>query len=169
MTTRQLIISGPRAAARPAPTPVDDARRYTIALPPGLTLLNSNQRPHHHKRATITAVLRGAVVTVVTADRDLSAELRAARPGPLLQRAHVLGVLHPPTAGRRDPANWYPSFKAAVDGLVDARILEDDDDLHLLGPDMRLGSKVKGSQLVLHVLELQPGAQWPELPEAVTR
>jgi crossover junction endodeoxyribonuclease RusA len=83
--------------------------------------------------------------------------LAAAGPGPLFQRAHVLGVLHPPAGGRRDPANWYPSMKAAVDGIVDARVLEDDDHTRLLGPDMRLGEKRKGGQIVLVVRGLAPG------------
>ncbi|MFD0889967.1 hypothetical protein ACFQ08_35955, partial [Streptosporangium algeriense] len=73
---------------------------------------------------------------------------------PALQRAHVFGILHPATRGRRDPANWYPSFKAAIDGLVDAGVLVDDDDRHLVGPDMRIGPVVKGGQLQLLVIEL---------------
>lgn len=166
MTGRLLVAGGHHAATPPALAA--EPRRYTIALPPGLKLINSNQRPHHHKRASITKELRGAAMEAVTGDRALMAALAAAKPGPLLQRAHILGVLHPPTAGRRDPANWYPSFKAAVDGLVDAGLLDDDDHTRLLGPDMRLGSKVKSGQLVLHVLELGPGVQWPELPAAVT-
>jgi len=171
MIGRQNIISGPRAAT-PAPTPArtNDPRRYTIALKPGLRLLNTNHRPHHHERARITATLRAAATVAVTADRALTAALCAAKPGPLLQRAHVLAVLHPPKNGRRDPANWYPSFKAAVDGaLVDTGLIEDDDHTHLLGPDMRLGPKVTGGQLVLHITELAPGEDWPELPAAVTR
>lgn len=169
MTPRQLIIGGHRPAPAPVTTGAGTPRRYTIALEPGLKLLNANQRPHHRKRAEITRELRGAAVRAVTENRDLTAALEAAKPGPLLERAHILAILHPPTSGRRDPANWYPSFKAAVDGLVDAGLLEDDDHTRLLGPDMRLGDKVKGGQLVLHVLELEPGEEWPALPAAVTR
>lgn len=142
-------------------------RRYTITLPAGLKLLNANDRPHHTKRAEITRGLRIATVLAIAKTTALAADLKAAKPGPLLERAHILGVLHPPTNGRRDPANWYPSFKAAVDGLIDAGLLEDDDHTHVLGPDMRLGPKAKGGQIVLHVLELEPGTQWPELPEQV--
>ncbi len=48
----------------------------------------------------------------------------------------------------RDPANWYPSFKAPIDGLTDKKrkgqvlavgVLSDDSDEHVVGPDMRLG------------------------------
>lgn len=160
MSTRLLIAGGHRPAATGRP----GARRYTIALTPGLQLLNANQRPHFQKRRTLTAALRGAAMEAATEHPQLMADLAAAKPGPLLQRAHILGVYHPPTAGRRDPANWYPSFKAAVDGLVDAGLFEDDDHEHVLGPDMRLGAKVKQGQIVLHVTELAPGEDWPELP-----
>lgn len=160
-----LLVAGGHRPTTATPT---GPRRYTIALKPGLELLNANQRPHFHKRAAITSALRGGAMEAATEHRQLMADLAAAKPGPLLQRAHILGVLHPPTAGRRDPANWYPTFKAAVDGLVDAGLLEDDDHEHVLGPDMRLGHKVKDGQIVLHVTELALGEDWPAIPEAVT-
>lgn len=116
-------------------------RRFRVALPPRLLLLNSNQRLHHHRRADITRVLRRAAWA---ASRDL----------PALERAHIVGVLHPEDRQRRDPANWYPSFKACVDGLVDQGVLEDDDHTRVVGPDMRIGHVVSGSRLVLHVREL---------------
>jgi crossover junction endodeoxyribonuclease RusA len=122
---------------------------YTIALPAGLRLLNANQRPHHRVRHEVTKELRAAAHEAVSEHTDLMAALAAAKPGPLFQRAHVLGILRPPSARRADPANWYPSFKAAVDGLVDAGLLDDDDHTRLVGPDMRLGPKAKGGQLVL--------------------
>ncbi|MBP8536113.1 hypothetical protein [Streptomyces sp. MK37H] len=155
-----------QAPARPVPAPAgaDPApRTYTVTLKTGLKLLNANQRPHYRQRAERTAALRAAAMEAVSESPALMTALAAAKPQPLFQRAHILGVLHPPTNGRRDPANWYPSFKAAVDGLVDAGLLEDDDHTRVLGPDMRLGSVVKGGQLVLHIRELAPGEQWPDL------
>ncbi|MFJ4434581.1 hypothetical protein [Streptomyces sp. NPDC088923] len=128
-------------------------RRFTIELPAGLPLLNSNRRPHHHERHTKTRALRTAAHEAVMANPDLVAALAAAKPGPLFTKVHVLGILRPRTAGRADPANWYPSFKAAVDGLVDAGLVDDDDHHHLLGPDMRLGEKTRGGQLVLVVTD----------------
>ncbi|WP_432184887.1 hypothetical protein [Streptomyces tendae] len=141
-----------------ATTAAGPSRPYVIALPAGLPLLNSNQRKHHHEVRRITAKLRAAAMEAVADSPALMGALAAAKPGPLFQRAHILGVFHPPTAGRRrDPANWYGSFKAAVDGIVDAGLLEDDDHTRLLGPDMRLGPVVKGGQLVLVVRGLAPG------------
>jgi hypothetical protein len=36
----------------------------------------------------------------------------------------------------RDVANWYPTVKAALDGIVDAGFLDDDDTTHVDGPHM---------------------------------
>lgn len=155
----------PEAPAAPAAA---GTRPYVIELPAGLKLLNSNQRPHHRVRHELTKYLRAAVTEAVSECPALVEALAAARPRALFERAHVLGVLHPPKDDRRDPANWYPSFKAAVDGIVDAGLLADDDHTRLLGPDMRLGAKRKGGQIVLVIRGLGPGED-PLGYRAVTR
>ncbi|MEU6475360.1 hypothetical protein ABZ858_00445 [Streptomyces sp. NPDC047017] len=139
----------------PAPEPADwfeglPGRRFRVALPPRLLLLNSNQRLHHHKRAELTRVLRRAAWA-------------ASRKVPHLERAHIIGVLHPEDRQRRDPANWYPSFKACLDGVVDQGVLDDDDHTRVVGPDMRLGEVVTGSRLVLHIRELAAAETVAEL------
>lgn len=116
-------------------------RTFTVTLPVGLRLFTSNQRLHWRTRAKVTKAIRGAA-------------MEAAFGLPELQRAHVTAVLHPHDKRRRDPANWYPAVKAAVDGIVDAGVLEDDDATRLIGPDMRLGRVVRGTQLVLHIQEV---------------
>src|SRR6185437_12739208 len=74
---------------------------------------------------------------------------------PPLQRAHVRAEYQPPDNRRRDPANFYPSFKACIDGLVDVKVLPDDDAAHLDGPDMRLGELFPPhGRLVLVITEL---------------
>lgn len=145
----------PLQPQRPAAATTDwfdgmPGRRFRVALPPRLLLLNSNQRLHHHRRADITRVLRRAAWA---ASREL----------PALERAHIIGVLHPQDRQRRDPANWYPSFKACVDGLVDQGVLEDDDHTRVVGPDMRIGHVLSGSRLVLHVRELTTDEPTAEL------
>jgi crossover junction endodeoxyribonuclease RusA len=129
-------------------------RYYTIHLPVGLELLNSNQRLHRAVRSRMTASIRAAAMRACSEDDTMRAALVAAGDAPLLQRAYILGVLHPASRRRADPANWYPSFKAAVDGLVDAGVLEDDDHSHLVGPDMRIGPVVRGARLTLFVQEI---------------
>jgi crossover junction endodeoxyribonuclease RusA len=64
---------------------------------------------------------------------------------PHMERALIICELHWFISRRRDPANWAPTAKAIVDGLVDARVLDDDDHKHCLGPDMRTGSRPLGT------------------------
>jgi len=142
---------------RPAATTAAGPRPYVIALPAGLRLINSNHRINRHDRARMTKKIREAAFEAVSECPALMKALAAATPGPLFQRAHILGVVHPGSNRRADPANLYPSFKAAVDGLVDAGLFEDDDHTRVVGPDMRLGRVVKKGQLVLVVSGLEPG------------
>ncbi|WP_327413836.1 hypothetical protein [Streptomyces sp. NBC_01233] len=116
-------------------------RRFLVRLPTGLDLLNANDRLHHHQRAQKTRALRQAARF-------------ASRGLPKLDRAHVIGVFHPQDRRRRDPANWYPSFKALLDGLVDQGVLQDDDHTRLVGPDMRIGEVAASPRLALHIREL---------------
>ncbi|RUP66741.1 hypothetical protein SSPNP10_15880 [Streptomyces sp. NP10] len=129
-------------------------RRFTIALPAGLKLLNANQRIHYRVRAETTAAIRGAAMAQCSEDTVMRRALIEAGAAPVMQHAYILGVLHPPSKRRADPANWYPSFKAAVDGIVEAGVLEDDDHTRVVGPDMRIGPVAKGGRLVLHIQEL---------------
>lgn len=61
---------------------------------------------------------------------------------PRLERAHIEVTIQFRDNRRRDIANWHPTAKAIIDGLVDYGLLPDDDDRHLIGPDMRRGSAV---------------------------
>jgi len=57
-------------------------------------------------------------------------------------------------ARRRDPANWSPTAKALVDGLVDAEVFPDDDSTRVVGPDMRMGPPAverDQEQLIIHI------------------
>lgn len=144
----------------PEPTAATTAagpRPYVIELPARLPLLNANQRLHRHDQQRITRRLREAARIAVDECPSLLDAMDAAAPEPLFPRAHILGVLHPSSNGRRDPANWYPSFKAAVDGLVDAGLFADDDHSRVVGPDMRLGPRRDRDQIVLVVRALAPG------------
>lgn len=119
-------------------------RTWTVELPPGLPLLNANRRVHWRIRHERTKAIR------------LAAYYAALRAVPALQRAHVIAEYRPPDRRRRDVANLYPSFKAAIDGaLVDTGVLPDDSDEYLVGPDMRIGDVTPKGQLVLHITELE--------------
>lgn len=138
----------------PAPTTGAGPRGYTLQLPAGLPLLNSNQRPHHRQKAKLTAAIRAAAFAAVHEHPELMTALRAAGPEPLMQHAHMVGIVHPQRRGRFDPPNWWPSFKAFIDGLVDAGVLEDDDHTRLIGPLMVPGQPVKGGQLEIRFREI---------------
>lgn len=72
-----------------------------------------------------------------------------------VNHAHVVCELRFSTFRRRDPSNWAPTAKAVVDGLVDAGIFPDDDAVHVVGPDMRLGPSQTGEALIVHIFNLE--------------
>jgi crossover junction endodeoxyribonuclease RusA len=139
-----------RPGTDPHSRPAGEAITYTVALPAGLPLLNANRSRREHwatVRRTAKAI-REAAHVVARSQRI-----------PLIERARIVYVIHPtPQTRKRDPGNWAESAKAAVDGLVDAGLFEDDNSQHVVGPDPRLGEPVKGGQLVLHIEVLVGGA-----------
>lgn len=58
-----------------------------------------------------------------------------------LHLAHVVVTQVPHSRGRVDPGNVAPAAKAAIDGLVLAGLLVDDDAAHMVGPDFRLATE----------------------------
>ncbi|MGW5529462.1 hypothetical protein [Streptomyces xanthochromogenes] len=134
MTTQTVT---PDQAARPS--------SWQLALPPGTLLINANQNLHWRKRAELVKSIRHTA-------RAIARQAKL----PALERAHVFYVFHPDTRGarRRDSGNWSPSAKAAIDGMVDAGVLPDDNHTRLLGPDPRIGPPIARSQLVLHITDL---------------
>lgn len=92
-------------------------------------LLTANQRPHWRERWRKTRYLRG-----------VAKDMARARRVPAMERAHVTAWVAWPSRHRRDVHNLMPTFKALVDGLVDAGVLPDDSDAHLIGPDPRVSA-----------------------------
>ena len=87
----------------------------------------SNQRLHHMERARRTKHVR-----------TLAGWLGRKQLSPITGRVHVIAHVSAPKKSHADVGNTYPTIKACVDGaLTDAGILPDDDDDHLIGPDMR--------------------------------
>ena len=129
---------------------------YEVRLPVGLPLLSANGREHWRPKAAATRTIRDAACLAAKSAPGLRRALADARGGPVMERAHVLAVLRPADRRRRDPANAYPAVKAALDGIVDAGVLADDDSTRVTGPDMRLGTMMRGSQLVLWLTPLEP-------------
>lgn len=125
--------------------------RYRVLIPP-LPLININDTKRAHFRVTgpKKAALREAA-------------FHAACGIPYMTRArivcHVTREVNGPKE-RWDPANWYPSAKACVDGFTDAGLWKDDSILHVIGPDMRgvAGRKEKPhGRLEFTIIDLSEG------------
>lgn len=84
--------------------------------------LTANQRLHWSTRMRRTRVLRA-----YAASEARIHGLAGRRLGP----SAVTALIGYPAAGRADPANAAPTVKAIIDGLVDARVWDDDDHLHI--------------------------------------
>jgi len=83
---------------------------------------NAERRWHHYKRAQVVRDARARWAWHALAARV-----------PRLDRVEI--DARPHSKDRRwkpDVAACYPAVKAAIDGLVDARVLEDDDDRHVV-------------------------------------
>lgn len=107
-------------------------RRWTVELPCG-RLLTSNTLGSHWRA-------RHGIQQQIKADTMLLARYRKI---PRLQRAHIIGEILPTSRLRRDPHNWQPSVKAAVDGLVAVGVLPDDNADHLLLTIFRIGVQIQ--------------------------
>ena len=66
-----------------------------------------------------------------------------------LARVQIDAYVIKPRANRFDPANWAPTAKAVVDGLVDYGLTVDDDRHHVAGPFMHDGGKGPNSLRVI--------------------
>lgn len=84
--------------------------------------LTANQRLHWSTRMRRTRMLRA-----YAASEARIHGLAGRRLGPSV----VTVVIGYPTTGRADPTNAEPTVKAIVDGLVDARVWNDDDHTHI--------------------------------------
>lgn len=115
----------------------------TVTIPVALVeeAVTANQRLHWAEKGERTAALRKKSKTL---HRDVD-PMRSAR---------LVVTVRWPDHRRRDVANLAPTVKALVDGAVDAGVLPDDDDNHLVGPDMRVLPRTSGTAGVV-ILAMQ--------------
>ena len=106
----------------------------TVAIPYA-GILTSNQRLHWLAKAEKTSNIRR---------RAWIAWMLAG--SPRMERARCVAHLAYPNKRKRDVSNLMPTIKAAIDGIVSGPgslkrrggcLLPDDDDAHLVGPDLR--------------------------------
>lgn len=116
----------------------------TFTITPPADFINANDRPHHHAKAKLTKAWREQAALSVPKLRPIVrpglhgalAVLAGFEPN-TFARAHVIVSYRFPNNRRREVSNLQPTSKAIVDGLVDAGVLPDDDDRHVIGPDNR--------------------------------
>ena len=157
-------VPGARASHRRVPAPgrgrtetpagsapdADDAlsagstlRTFTIALPAGLKLLSLNGREHWAEKGRRHKALKNAAWAMAR-----QAQI------PRLERVSVVVEYQPRDRRERDPDNISPSGKAALDGLVAAKILADDSKTYVTGVRGVIGEPYPGGRLVLHLTEV---------------
>jgi crossover junction endodeoxyribonuclease RusA len=123
-----------------------ELREVTIELP-SLPLLSLNDRAHWTIRNGRAQVLKKAAWLMA---------LKAKAPH--LQRAEITVEYQPPDKRRRDPDNLAPTGKAALDGLVLAGVLPDDDARHVTVVRYTIGQPYrdlhKRGRIILHVREI---------------
>lgn len=96
-------------------------------------LISANRRIHHMVRAEVCAHWRK-----LAHDAAVDAYGYADVGETWHQRVRIVLTIRFPDRRRRDVGNLYPYVaKPLVDGLVDARLIPDDDDHHCIGPDLR--------------------------------
>lgn len=105
---------------------------YKLTIPRG-EMLNANDRLHWAQKAKRSRMIRNLA--------QAHAMTRLTRnPDGVLDRAHIVVYVAWPDRRRRDVHNVMPTVKAAVDGFVDAGLIPDDSDQHLVGPDLRVSA-----------------------------
>lgn len=117
-------------------------RVFKIEFPPGMPLLNANDRLHWTKRAHLTSDIR-------VLSRNLSSHI------PRMDKVKIRATYYPPNNRRRDMSNLFLTVKAAVDGFVDSGVLKDDSDKYVRGHELVPGDHiVKDGQLVIEIWEI---------------
>lgn len=108
--------------------------------------MNANDRIHYKTRCKKTERLRAEA-------------FRACGTHPMtFSRVKVTCIFRAPDNRRRDTANLYPSFKACLDGIVDAKVLADDNDKYVVSFTLMRGEnlpKQKYGQLILILEEAE--------------
>lgn len=123
-----------------------EPRILVIELPPCLPILNANDRVHYRSRSKITEQLR-------------SEACKAARALPFMPfgKVRIRCIFRAPDNRRRDVSNLFPSFKAIIDGLVDAGVIKDDHDGIVREFCIVRGENLpKRPQLIVQVIEDEP-------------
>ncbi len=137
--------AGDRLPASPGRgrTQTPAGRTFTIALPAGLKLLSLNDRLHYGQRYRRSQDIKKAACVMA-----LKAKV------PRLERVSVVVEYQPRDRRERDADNISPSGKAALDGIVAAKVLADDSKTYVTGVRCTIGEPYPLGRLVIHLTEV---------------
>lgn len=113
-----------------------------LAIPAPESFITANQRLHWAVRSVLVRKWREQTAWAAKSAR-IPAFTEPVRITATVHRDH--------NRGRFDATNWAPTAKACVDGLVDAKVLVDDSNRYVTGPDMRAGEPWDDAALVLTI------------------
>jgi len=128
-------------------------RAWTITIPAPVGLNRTGKRTTLWLTANDRRNWR-AKAALVRQWRALGRKAATEAAVPPLDRVQVTARVHRTRGGRFDPSNWADTAKAVLDGIVDARVLEDDSHEYVTGPDMRAGEPRDTPCLVLTITQL---------------
>jgi crossover junction endodeoxyribonuclease RusA len=103
----------------------------TVRLPKGAKYMSANDRPNRWAKAAQTKIWREAAYLAVCEWGYTPLFMAMSHP------VHITATVHIADKRRREVSNYFPTFKACIDGFVDAGVLADDSDAHVIGPDPR--------------------------------
>ena len=117
-------------------------------------LVSANRRIHHMVRAEVSAYWRKLGHDLVVGEyghADVGETWH--------QRVRMTMTFRFPDQRRRDCHNLYGFvIKPLVDGCVDGRLLPDDDDRHLVGPDVRRDPERGPHRIVVEIEDIEGAA-----------
>ena len=131
------------AGASDTDSPPAGSRTFTIALPPGLKMINLNERLHWSEERRRAREIKKAAWAVALHDKM-----------PRLERVSVTAEYQPPDRRHRDGDNYAKSAKHATDGIVAAGCLPGDDKRYVTGTYCTIGELYPKGRLVLHLTEV---------------
>jgi crossover junction endodeoxyribonuclease RusA len=122
---------------------VSGPRTWTLELPPGLPLLNLNQRLFWAEENRRKQAIGKAAWALARQQRI-----------PRLARIAVTAEYQPPDRRKRDEDNFSPSAKAAIDGIKNAGVVSDDSSDQVTFGGVRIGERFPRGRLVIMITEV---------------
>lgn len=117
---------------------------FIITLPAGLPLPSLNDRGNWAARARIARDVKKAAWGMALAAKT-----------PAMTRAEITVEYQPPDRRRRDPDNLAAAGKPAIDGLIAAGVLPDDDHTHVTRVSYTIGPVHPRGRIVIRIQEME--------------